>query len=280
MATILMWASNFPFTRYLHQYYTPGAIMLLRFIVASSILIVVGIIMKIRLPKVKDLPVCLAFGGCGVFLYMLTLKTGTVYVVAGVSSFIVASSPIFTLILSRIFLKEIVKPICWIGVVVSFGGIIVIMLSQTTGFTLNIGVLLLIGTAICGSVFSIAQRKLVMTYSVLEAATYGILIGTVFMLYFIPDIIREFPGSTFSYNIAIVYLGVFPNVIAYLTWGYALKHAEKTTHVTVFSYFVPFFASLIGYFWLGETFSLLSLFGGLIIIAGVLLTNVLGRSKR
>jgi len=254
--------------------------MLLRFIVASSILIVVGIIMKIRLPKVKDLPVCLAFGGCGVFLYMLTLKTGTVYVVAGVSSFIVASSPIFTLILSRIFLKEIVKPICWIGVVVSFGGIIVIMLSQTTGFTLNIGVLLLIGTAICGSVFSIAQRKLVMTYSVLEAATYGILIGTVFMLYFIPDIIREFPGSTFSYNIAIVYLGVFPNVIAYLTWGYALKHAEKTTHVTVFSYFVPFFASLIGYFWLGETFSLLSLFGGLIIIAGVLLTNVLGRSKR
>jgi len=254
--------------------------MLLRFAVASTILIVLGIIMKIRLPKVRDLPECVAFGGFGMFLYMLTLNTGTLHVVAGVSSFIVASAPVFTLIICRLFLKEIVKPACWVGVILSFCGIIVVMMSQTTGFKINIGTVLLLGTAICGSIFSVAQRMLVKKYTLTETTAYGVLTGTIFMLPYIPAAIRELPASTLPYNLAVIYLGIFPVVIAYHTWGYALKKAEKTTHVTVFLYLVPFFASLIGLFWLGETFSLISLFGGVVIIAGVVLTNVLGRSHK
>ena len=280
MATVLMWACNTPFTRFLHQYYSPGAIMVLRYSIASVILIILGIIMKTRLPKKKDLPLCMAFGACGIFLYMVTLKFGTMYVVAGVSSFLVASAPVFTIILSRPILKEVVKPACWVGVGLSFLGIMVVMFSQTTDFSLNIGVLLLIGTAFCGSVFSISQRKLVKTYTVLETATYGILTAAILMIImFLPDAIREFPGSTLPYNLAIAYLGAFPTVLAYITWGYALSKAEKTTHVTVFLYLVPFIATIIGFLWLEETFSLISLFGGIAIIAGVVLTNALGRSK-
>jgi len=277
MATVLMWASGFPATRYLLQYYSPGAIMLLRFIVASLILIAIGAIKRIRLPKVRDLPLFAAFGICGVFLFNFFLNTGTIHVVSGVSSFIVASSPVFTLIWARVFLKEIVKPACWAGVGLSFCGLMVVMLSQTTGFTLNAGMLYLIGAAIAGSILSISQRQLVKTYTVLETATYSILIGTLCMLIYIPDIIIEFPGSTLPYNLAILYMSVFPAVLAYITWGYALSKAEKTTHVTVFLYLVPFIATLIGYIWLGETFSLWSLFGGVVIIGGMVLTNVIGR---
>jgi drug/metabolite transporter (DMT)-like permease len=277
MATILMWSSAFPGTRYLLQYYSPGSIMLLRFIVAVVIMVVIGIVRKIRLPKIKDLPLFAAFGICGIFLYNFFFNTGTVNVAAGVSSFIVASSPVFTLILSRLLLKEIVKPACWVGVALSFCGLVVVMLSQTTGFALNAGVLLLLCAAASGSILNITQRKLVKTYTVFETTTYAMLIGTVCMLVYIPDIMRELPESTLAVNLTIVYMAIFPAILAYISWGYALSKAEKTTHVTVFLYLVPFIASLLGFFWLGETFSLVSLFGGVVIVAGVVVTNLLGR---
>jgi len=277
MATVLMWSSAFPVTRYLLQYHSPGAIMVLRFITASVILICIGIIKKIKIPEVKDLPLFIALGVFGVFLYNFFFNTGTIYVVAGISSFIVSSSPVFTLILARLFLKEIVKSSVWVGVGLSFGGLMLVMFSQTDGFALNIGTLFLIGAAISASILNITQRLLVKKYTALEATTYGILFGTLCMLIYLPDAIHELSEATLFTSIAIIQMAVFPAVLAYISWAYALSTAEKTTHVTVFLYLIPFLSSLIGFFWLGETFSLWSLFGGIVIIAGMVLTNVFGK---
>jgi len=252
--------------------------MLLRFVLAAVIMVVIGIIKKIRLPKKKDLPIFAAFGVCGIFLYNFFFNTGTVNVAAGVSSFIIASSPVFTLILSRLLLKEVVKPACWAGVALSFCGLVVVMLSQTMGFSFNTGVLLLLCAAVSGSILNITQRKLVKTYTAFEATTYAMFIGTFCMLVYIPDVVRELPGSTLTVNLIIVHMAVFPAILAYLSWGFALSRAKKTTHVTVFLYLVPFLASLLGYLWLGETFSIWALFGGVVIIAGMVLTNTLGKS--
>jgi len=279
MCTVVMWSSAFPVTRFLLQHYSPGAIMVLRFILASVILIILGFIKKTRLPALRDIPLCLGLGISGVFLYNFFFNTASLYVVAGVSSFIVASAPVITIILARIFLKEVVKPACWIGVVLSFCGLMVVMISQTTGFTINIGLLFLLIAAFSGSAMNIFQRLLVLKYTAFEVATYAIIVGTICMLVFLPAGIRELQHSTLPANLAILYMALFPAVLAYMAWGYALSKAEKTTHVTVFMYLVPFLATLIGYFWLGETLSPWAWLGGIIIIAGMVLTNVLGRAK-
>ncbi|MCL2200850.1 MAG: DMT family transporter, partial [Oscillospiraceae bacterium] len=280
LATVLMWSSAFPVTRFLLGYYSPGAIMVLRFIVACVILIVIGVVKKIRLPEKKDLPVFLAMGIFGVFAYNFLFNTGTIYVVSGVSSFIVASAPVFTLILARLLLKEVVRPAVWLGVAVSFTGLMVVMFSQTQGLALNVGVLMLVGAAISGSVLNITQRVLVRKYTALECTTYGIIVGTIFMFIYLPGAITELAQSTVPANLAIIFMAVFPAVLAYISWGYALSKAEKTTHVTVFLYLVPFLSSIIGFIWLGETFSLWALLGGVVIITGMIISNVIGRTKQ
>jgi drug/metabolite transporter (DMT)-like permease len=171
-------------------------------------------------------------------------------------------------------LKEIVNPYCWIGVAISFCGLVIVMLSQTTEFSFNIGVVLLLGSAICTSGHNVIQRGLLKRYTALEATTYTVLAATLFMLVFLPNLIRELPGSPLAVNLVVVYLGVFPAALAYLSWGLALSKVEKTTHVTVFLYLIPFTASLLGYLWLRETFSLWSFLGGVVIIAGMALTNI------
>ena len=279
MVTVLLWASAFPASRYALAFYSPGSVMLLRFFVASVTMVIIAAAKGIKPPKLRDVPKFAAGGLVGIFSYMFFFNTGSVYVESGVSSFIIASLPVFAIILSRLLLGERVSLIGWIGVAVSFGGLAVITLTQVAEFELNKGIPLLVMAAISGSIHNIIQRKLLKIHTALETTTYSIIAATIFMLIFLPGFIRELPGSTMSVNLVTAYLGVFPAALAYLSWGYALSKAEKTTHVTVFLYLVPFIAIIIAYFWLRETLSIWSFVGGIVIIAGMVLTN-LARTKR
>ena len=279
MATlsILMWSTNLPATRYLLEYYSPGSIALLRSLAALAFLFVLSAVKGIRLPMPRDIFMFALCGFSGIFLFLVLQTLGARYVVSAVGSFVINSSPVFTIILATLLLKERVKLICWAGVAISFCGLATIMASQTTEFTLNIGVIILLGAAFVTSIFNISQRSLLKNYTFLEVVTYAVLTSAVCMLIFVPNVIRELPGSPVSANLILFYLGVFPGALAHITFTYALSKAEKTTHVTVFMYLTPFITALIGYLWLGESFSLLSFFGGVVIIAGMFITNTLGK---
>jgi len=279
LVTIIMWSSAFPGLRYSLVYYSPRALMLLRFLFASATLAAIGAIRKIRLPERKDIPKFAGGGLVGIFLYMLLLNYGTVTVVSGVASFIIASAPVFTIILSRLVLKEVVRHVAWIGVMVSFCGLVVIMLSQSEGFEFSTGVLLILGAALATSGHNVIQRSFLKKYSPLEATTYTILSATALMLAFIPALVRELPASPPAVDLVVAYTGVFPAALGYLTWNFALSKAEKTTHVTVFLYLSPFLSSLLGFFWLGETFSPWTMLGGVVIIAGMVLANLPGKGR-
>jgi len=277
MLATFLWASAFPATRYALQYYSPVSLMVMRFTAASVTLGIVGVIKGISLPKLKDIPMFVASGLTGVFLYSYLFNTGSVSVPAGVSSFIIASSPVFTLLLTRVFLKEIVKPLCWIGVLISFLGLAVVTLTQTTEFSFDIGVILVILAALSSGTYSTIMRVLTKTYTALEATTYTIITGTLGTLLFLPTAIREIPNSNLSVNLVVIFMGVFPAAVAYLAWSYALAKAKKTAHVTVFSYLIPLISALLAYVWLRETLSIYTLIGGLVIIGGMLLTNIFDR---
>ena len=274
---VLLWASAFPATRYALEYYSPVSLMVMRFGAASITLGLIGLLKKIRLPKLKDLPLFAASGLSGVFLYSYLFNTGSVSVSAGVSSFIIASSPVFTIILAWIFLKETVKPLCWLGILVSLGGLAVVTLTQSSQITFNLGLLLVIGASVLSGVYSTLVRVLTKNYTALEATTYTIIAGTLGTLFFLPNALSEIPNSNLTVNLIVILMGIFPAAVAYLAWSYAISKAKKTTHVIVFSYLIPFISALIAYLWLKETLSALTLIGGLVIIGGMVLTNIFSR---
>ena len=273
-ATVLFWSSAFPAVKYSLDYYSPEALMLFRFLIASAVLLSYCAIKKISLPAKKDLPLFVLAGLFGVFLYMWLFNTGTDMVTSGISGFIIAAAPVFTLIMSIIFLKEKASALVWIGVVVSFIGIIVIAVTQVTDMQLNFGVLLLLLAAISASVFIVMQKYLLRKYNAMQITAYPIAFGTAFMLVFMPNLIQEFPTAPLSANITIIYLGLFPAALAYLLWSYALAKSEKTVYVTSFLYLSPFLAALIAFIWLGEIMPTLAFVGGIIVVAGMVLTNL------
>ena len=277
VGTVLFWSSAFPGVKYSLEYYSPESLMIFRFLVASALLLGYCRIKKVPLPQKKDLPLFILSGFLGLFLYMWAFNTGTGLVLSGISGFIIASAPVFTLLLSILFLKEKTGLLVWIGVMVSFGGIVVIGVTQVTEMQLNTGIWLLLSAAVFTSFFNIIQKHILKKYTAIQATTYSVAFGTLFMCIFLPDLFREFPVAPMQVNLIVIYLGIFPAALAYFLWGYALAKVEKTVYVTSFLYLTPFLASVIAFFWLGERIPPLAFLGGLIVVAGMVITNVFRR---
>jgi len=254
--------------------------MIFRFIVASALLLGCCAIKKVPLPKLKDLPLFISSGFIGLFLYMWAFNTGAGMVLSGISSFIIASAPVFTLLLSILFLKEKAGLFIWFGVIISFIGIVIIGITQVTEMQLNTGIWLLLAAAVFTSSFNILQKRILIKYTAMQATTYSVAFGTLFMCIFLPQFINEFPDAPARANMIVIYLGIFPAAIAYFLWGYALAKAEKTIYVVNFLYLVPFLASIMAFFWLGERMSGLAIIGGITVVIGMIVTRISGVKRR
>jgi len=278
MISSLLWAANLPATRFVLLYYSPYSLALFRFVVASVCLGGIAVIGKTPLPEKRDLPMFAISGIVGVFLFTIFLNTGARHVYSGIASFIINTSPVFALVFARILLRETVKPACWIGIMISFVGLAAMMVTQIAEFSLNIGIFLLLFGAVSYSFYTVTQRRLLRNYTFFQSTTFAMIIGTIGFFIFLPDLIRDWSSGLPWYTHAlVVVMGILPAAAANLTWGYALSKAEKTAHVTVFLYATPFLAALMGFLWLGETFSIWSFAGGVVIIGGMIFTNTLGK---
>lgn len=171
--------------------------MLFRFAVASAVLGVFLLVKKAKIQK-DDWPDFIGCGLAGIFCYMYLFNTGTNMVASGVSSFIIASAPVFTMILSSFMLREKTKLSHVAGILISFAGLVIISLSQINDFQFNFGVVILIAAATCTSYMNIIQRKLSAKYSAFVVTAYTMIIGTIPMFLFSGTLFNEIKYAPIS----------------------------------------------------------------------------------
>jgi drug/metabolite transporter (DMT)-like permease len=275
VVALLLWASAFAGIRAGLVDYGPGEVALLRFGTASFVLAVYATLTRMRLPDRRDLPTVALAGFLGITVYHVALNYGERTVMAGAAALLISTSPIFTAMLSSRFLGERISRWGWAGIIVSFAGVAMISLGEGGGITLNTDALLILVAAVATSLYFIVSKPPLRRYSGLEFASYAIWAGTVPMLVFAPTLAEQFAVAQPSSTLAVIYLGVFPGAIAYVLWSQALSRMPASS-LSAFLYFQPVNAALVAWIWLGEIPALLTVVGGVISIAGVVLLNKRG----
>jgi drug/metabolite transporter (DMT)-like permease len=270
--TIVIWASAFAAIRAGLVGYTPGHLALLRFLIGSALLVVYAAATRMPPPAWRDVPAVLLGGLLGFFGYHTGLAFGEVTVEAGAASLIIASVPVFTALLAAAFLGERLGPLGWTGTAVSFCGVALISLGEGGNLGIDPGTLPILLAAVSESLFFVFQKPYLARYGSLRFTTYAIWAGTLAMLVFAPGLVGAVveapPGATLS----VVFLGVFPTVVAYLALGYAFARMPAS-NATSFLYLVPALAFLVAWVWLGEEPTALSVVGGAVALTGVVLVN-------
>jgi drug/metabolite transporter (DMT)-like permease len=271
--TIPVWSTSYVGTRFALHAYSPMALALLRFLVASSALALYGRSKGIGLPRGRDIPLFVGTGFLGIFLYMWCFNVGHQTVPAATGAFLIAVAPIFTAINAAIAHKTRLAVRGWLGMLTSLVGVGLIAFAEKPASGINRGVFLILFAAWLLSVYNVLVKPLSARYSPLAITLYTFCGGTLFMLFFTPDLVRELPRASLYATLVAIGLGLFPAALGYALWSYALARAPAA-NVASFMYVTPVLTMLLGWAWLGEWPRTLSLLGGAVALSGVVVTNL------
>lgn len=270
--TIIFWASAFPGIRIGLESYAPTSLALLRFLIASAVIGIYAIRVRLPLPPLTDIPRLTALGFLGFTVYHIGLSWGETEVPAGTASFIISSETIYMVILASLFLNEATNRTIWAGIFTSFIGVALISFSNGGSFSLNPMALLVLMAAISKAIFSIWQKPLLQQYGALPVVAYTMWLGTALMLPFTPQLVADIQTASIDSTVAIIYMGIFPGAIAYFGWGYMLSRLPASI-VGSLIYLIPVLATFLAWVWLGEVPSFTAFIGGVLVLAGVLVVH-------
>jgi drug/metabolite transporter (DMT)-like permease len=271
IAAVTLWASTFVGIRAALIEYNPIQVAVLRFIISSIALLLIAIPGKLYLPDKRD---WLPFVKLGFVLFVnaILLNYGIRTITAGETTLIVSTSQIFQVLLAWLFLNETISVRFLIGLFCCFLGVAIIAFQTSMGFSLNMGIVFVLFAAIMNAIYFISQKPLLEKYNPLQVISYAFWIATLMMLPFGRNVIDVIPVVTLHSTLAIVYIGIAA-LVANLCWSKALSRI-KASRAAIFLYAVPVMTILIGFMWLHELPSLISCFGGAIILGGVIISNV------
>ncbi len=268
--SLVLWASAFAGIRVGLQGYSPEHLSLLRFLIGSAFLLVLAPFLRLPLPAKKDIPALFLLGGLGFSVYHTALNIGELTVSAGVASLFVTTTPIFSALFAFLFFRERCGARGWIGALIAFTGVVVCSLGIDSSLSFNNGIFLILLAAVSESIYFAFQRNYVEKYGVFAFTAYTLWAGTLFMLVFLPGLGSAILSAPWAVTQSVLYLGIFPSVVAYLALAYVTS-AVGTKEATSSLYLTPVLSFLIAWGWLGEVPSWLSIAGGVVTLAGVLL---------
>lgn len=273
LVTVVLWASAFVGIRAAGEDLSPGALSLGRLAVGSALLGVFVLLQRGRLPGRRDWPGIVVCGVLWFGLYNLALNEAEQRVDAGTAAMLVNVGPILIALLAGWLLREGFPRALVAGCAVAFAGAVVIGLATSErGVAASWGAVLCVAAAAFYAGGVVAQKPLLSRASALHVTWLAATIGLVVCLPFAATLADEVGDADASSIAWMVYLGVFPTTIGFLTWAYALSRTTAG-RMGATTYLVPPIAILIGWALLAESPEPLAFLGGALCLGGVVITR-------
>jgi drug/metabolite transporter (DMT)-like permease len=278
LLSVSFWGVSFVSAKAVLGKLDPYSLLVLRFGIGALFLLMILLLNRSRLRiSIGYIPHLVVLGILGVFIHQVLQATSLLTINASSAGWLISFSPIFTVLLSVLFLHEKMDVKKALGMLVAITGVFIVTTTRSGHsfeFALNIGFILMILSTLNWAVYSILLKKLQIPYPALVVTFYMSLIGFVLTL---PFMIRNrgwesVPLLTETEWAHLLFLGIFVSGIGYWYWGKALEVLDAS-RVSIFIYLEPLVTLIAAIILLHEKFILISAAGGIIIMIGVAIVN-------
>ncbi|MBO9395451.1 DMT family transporter [Shimia sp. R9_2] len=276
----LIWSSAFTSARIIVADAPPLAISSLRFALAGTI----GVLIARALGQSWKLTpsqwrATLIFGLCQNALYLGLNFTAMTTVEASLASIIASTMPLIVALLGWSVLGERLTPVAAIGLIVGFGGVILIMAGRLQQGVDLFGVLLCVIAALALAVATLTVRNASGGGNVLMIVGLQMFVGSITL--FFASLIFE--TWAFNWNPAMItafaYTVLVPGLLATWIW-FALVGRIGAVKASTFHFLNPFFGVAIAAFVLGERLQMTDIIGVIVICAGILAVQLSKQTKQ
>ncbi len=207
-------------------------------------------------------------------LYMILFLFGVCRTTAGNTALLLASMPMWTAVLSFIFLGERLNRLTWIGFALTFVGAIIVTLTGgnvSLGSEFVFGNLLVLSAALCWAISTVISPAILRSMSPLQLAFVASIVTTpIHVAYSFPLIVQNWSQVIDPWMLlAIVFSGAFSTGLAYAFWNTGVKILGGS-HAAVYQNIVTLVAVGGGWIILHEQPVAGQIVGGVTIIVGVL----------
>lgn len=283
LTTAVLWGAAVPLIKKSFETTTPLLFLTYRFIIVIILTTVPFLFYQKNQPKIKN-PLKLLFIGFLSFpANLLLLFYGLEKTSAMEAALLAALSPILFNLGGWFFLHENITKKERLGLSIAMLGTLLIVLKpllsrQGLDYQNHLwgNILVLIGNII-GVVGLIWAKKEKKNYTHFQVSYFSFLSAvisfTLLALLFEPAFTQDFLGILRQPALwGILYMATFGSIIAYSAMIYGQSLIE-VSEASLFTYLQPLFAMPLAIFWLKESLSPVFLFGSLLILLGVFLSE-------
>lgn len=276
--TVFVWSITYISTKCLLEDFTPVEILIMRFIIGF-------ITLKLIYPKEvkfnpKEEPFYVLAGLTGMCMYFLTENIALTFTTACNVGIILAITPIFTAITTKIFYPKEEKLSVWffLGFIAALSGIIIL---STKGNPLSfnpLGDSLAVLAGVIWSFYSVITKKInSFGYNAIQVTRRSFMYAIIFMIpigYFL-DFNPEYTKIIKPNNLLnLAFLGVGASALCFTSWNAAVKILGTVTTI-IYLYATPAFTVIFADIILNEKLTWLGWLGSGIIMVGLVISQKL-----
>lgn len=277
----LIWGSNFIIGKQLVATFPPFMLTTGRFAVAFLALLPIFLYHRekhtteIKKISGKTWGLLIFLGITGVFAFNTLLYAGLKQTSPVNATLINAFNPSLTVILSIIFLRDKLQGKQITGLILSLAGVAWIAIqgqpSRLSSLSFNHGDMLVLIGALVWAFYSVGVKKAVNSVSPIVTTFLSIFFGLLllFPASYMESNIYNVGPLTWERILALIYLGIFPSVIAFWLWNRGIAQVGPGK-ASVFYNLVPLFTAIMSYIILGEIPKEYHIIGGTLILWGVI----------
>jgi drug/metabolite transporter (DMT)-like permease len=275
LAVVLMWASTFTLFKIAWHDIDPVAFTGIRF--AAMFLFALALLAtsrgRTRLRR-QDIPLVIAAGLTGYFLYQMGFVLGLDRTTALASAILIATHPIFAVVFSWLLRRERPNRMEVAGVAVGFLGVAVFLRVWDAVAAAKPGDLLSLGAAAAFGAYSVINQPLSKRYPSREMMAYGLAVGGVLIaLVGLPAMVHQDWGAVrWPAWLILVYAVVGPVYLAYALWNWAIRQ-RGIARTVVYGFLVPVLGGALAVVALGEHVHPEEAVGAVLVVAGLVLAR-------